>query len=140
MIVLNLSSHELSEQDEKRLSELIADGKPIPQECIHNLFIDFEDEKPFVEQFEKLLDELPISRQALQSADRLFLNPPGQAHITVLVVSYLHGLRGSFPSLIRVGPVSDGTATRYEIIEVIDLQASVRRLGRRARNVSPPDG
>jgi hypothetical protein len=51
------------------------------------------------------------------------VNPPGLAPATAALLAELHGRMGYFPSILRLRPVSGTTPTRYEVAEIINLQA-----------------
>ena len=91
----------------------------------------FDDETPFAAQVNSLVASLEIAPDRWQTIP-ILVNPPGYAPAAGVLLAVLHGLMGHFPALLRVRPVVDSTPTRYEIAEIVNLQA-VRELARQER-------
>jgi hypothetical protein len=62
----------------------------------------------------------------------LLVNPPSLNFIAVALLAELHGRCGYFPAHLRLRPVPGSVPPRYEVAEVMDLQA-VRDGARRKR-------
>jgi hypothetical protein len=84
---------------------------------------------------------LPQLQQALQAATfspeewqtaPIVVNLPSFNYITALALAELHGRMGYFPPIIRMKPVADAMPPRFEVAEVINLQA-VRDEARKSR-------
>ena len=60
----------------------------------------------------------------------ILVNPPGFAPVASILLAYLHGLRGSFPELLRIA--RDPSSGGYIVAAIIDLQ-TVRESGRISR-------
>lgn len=73
-------------------------------------------------QLEALLDLLPLSSTELQS-ESIVVNPPSLNFITALVLAALHGRMGYFPPIVRLRPTPDSLPPRYEVAELLNLQA-----------------
>lgn len=58
----------------------------------------------------------------------IFINPPGYAPASIVLLAELHGRMGHFPSFIRMRP-KQGSGTGYEVAEIINLQ-TLRDLAR----------
>lgn len=56
-------------------------------------------------------------------ATPLVLNPPALAPLALALIAELHGRCGGFPALLNVCPVAGSTPTRYEVAEIVNLQA-----------------
>ena len=126
MILLNFS-HPLEDRELRRLGKLI--GQPVAgvwDEMPH-----FDHELSFVEQVRALLDRAGLSAEEWQTAP-LLVNPPGYAPAAAVLLAEIHGRRGHFPAILRLRPVEEGPITRFEVAEVINLQA-VRDGGRLKR-------
>ena len=67
----------------------------------------------------------------------LLVNPPSLNYIAVALLAELHGRCGYFPACVRVRPVEGSVPTRYEVAEIINLQA-LRDAARRRRSETPP--
>jgi len=61
----------------------------------------------------------PVEWQTLP----FLINPPSLNVIAVTLIAELHGRMGHFPAIVRLRPVADSVPTRYEVAEVINLQA-----------------
>jgi hypothetical protein len=92
-------------------------------------------EQPFAEQIAALVEAVGLSAEAWQTLP-LLVNPPGLAPAAVALLAELHGRMGHFPAVIRIRPVPGMTLTRYEVAEIINLQAL--REAARQRRVSRP--
>jgi hypothetical protein len=126
MIILNFS-HPLTELQKRQTEAFI--GEEI--ERIHNIPVQFESEAPFLPQLEELMTSLNLAPQALQTQS-IVVNPPALNFIAALVLADLHGRMGYFPPILRLRQVPDSLPPRYEVAEVLNLQA-VRNHARRGR-------
>lgn len=78
--------------------------------------------RPLAEVARELADAAGLSAAEWQVTP-LLLNPPALAPLALALLAELHGRCGGFPSIINVRPVADSTPTRYEVAEVVNLQA-----------------
>ena len=78
-----------------------------------------------------LADACGLSPADWQTAP-LLVNPPALNFIAVALLAELHGRMGYFPSCLRMRPVAGVRPPRYEVAEVLDLQA-VRAASRTRR-------
>ncbi|MCC7352983.1 MAG: hypothetical protein IT330_04435 [Anaerolineae bacterium] len=53
----------------------------------------------------------------------LLVNPPALNFVAVVLLAELHGRCGYFPAHLRMRPVQGAVPPRYEVAEVLDLQA-----------------
>ena len=86
---------------------------------------------PFGPQVRALLAGLPLSSEELQTLP-ILVNPPSLSYITALLLAELHGRMGYFPPIMRLRLVEESRPPRYEVAEILDLQAA-RDGARRAR-------
>ena len=93
----------------------------------------FDTEQPFVPQVETMLATVPLTAEEWQTLPLLIV-PPALNFITAIVLAELHGRMGHFPAIVRLRPVKDSVPPRFEMAEVINLQA-VRELARTHRSV-----
>lgn len=128
MILLNFS-HPLTEQNLARVEELA--GQAVTD--VRGEMPQFDHGMPFVQQVQAMLDRVGLSAHEWQ-ATPMVVNPPGYAPAAAVLMAEIHGRRGHFPSLLRLRPVEDEAITRFEVAEVINLQA-VRGSGRLKRQV-----
>lgn len=88
----------------------------------------FTEDAPYAEQVAALTAGVGLSATEWQTLP-ILINPPGFASIVAILLAYLHGLRGSFPEVIRVTRDAGGG---YAVAALVDLQ-TVRESGRLAR-------
>lgn len=77
---------------------------------------------PLAAQVVRLVDQVGLSDADWQMLP-LVVNPPGLAPLTAVLLAELHGRLGHFPALMRVRPVPGSAPTRYEVAEVLNLDA-----------------
>lgn len=117
MILLNFT-HPLSQSQLQQLQSVV--GETI-ERAIH-MPVQFEHERSFVEQVRELADAAGLSPEEWQSAP-ILLVPPALNFIAVTLLAELHGRMGYFPPIVRLRPVHEALPPRYEVAEVINLQA-----------------
>ena len=117
MILLNFA-HPLTaehlEQVRLRTGQEIERTVPLP--------VQFDPDRPFEPQLRNLMDAVPLSAEELQTQP-LLVNPPSLNFITALILAELHGRMGYFPPVIRLRPVEGSLPPRYEVAEILNLQA-----------------
>jgi hypothetical protein len=91
----------------------------------------FDTQQPFAPQVEALLAQVPLTAEEWQTAP-LVVVPPALNFITAVLLAELHGRMGYFPAIVRIRPVEGSLPPRFEVAEVINLQA-VREAARRTR-------
>lgn len=79
-------------------------------------------QQPLVPQVVALADQAGFSPAEWQSAP-LLINPPSLNFIAVALTAELHGRCGYFPAMLRIRPVPDAVPPRYEVAEIVNLQA-----------------
>lgn len=126
MILINFS-HPLTPQQKIDIENL--SGEPIEQ--LIDLSVHFDNQKPFLPQLAQLMDKIPLDTLTLQSA-QILINPPSLNFITAMLLAELHGRMGYFPPIVRLRPVADSLPPRYEVAEILNLQA-IRDAARRKR-------
>ncbi len=87
--------------------------------------------RPLAEVAHELADAAGLSAEEWQTTP-LVLNPPALAPLALALIAELHGRGGGFPAILNVRPVADSVPTRYEVAEVLNLQA-VRQAARGRR-------
>lgn len=91
----------------------------------------FDEQQPFVAQLAALLDAVDLTPTAWQN-EPILVVLPSLNFIAALLLAELHGRMGYFPTVVRTRPVADSVPRRYEVAELLDLQA-VRERARRSR-------
>jgi hypothetical protein len=81
-----------------------------------------------VEQVDTMLGALPMSSEEWQ-VEPILVVLPALNHSAAVMLANLHARMGHFPAIVRISPVPATVPTRYDVIEVIDLQL-VRDAGR----------
>lgn len=88
-------------------------------------------ECPFAPQVEAMLEAADLTIREWQTLP-LIVNIPSLNFSAAVVLAHLHGRMGYFPAVLRLRPVPDAVPTRYEVAEILNLQA-VREAARRLR-------
>jgi hypothetical protein len=128
MLILNFS-HPLTEEQksqiEQRLTGPISEIRDIPAQ--------FDHQRPFAEQLAGLIEGCGLTAQQWQTSPLLIV-PPALNFIAVALLAELHGLMGYFPDCVRLRPVEGARPPRFEVAEILYLQA-FREAGRGRRSV-----
>lgn len=127
MLVLNFS-HPLTADHLTQLQALT--GRAV--ERVVDVPVQFDVMVSFVAQIGALVDGIGLSSVEWQTTP-ILVNPPALNFITAVLLAELHGRMGYFPPMMRLRPVSDSLPPRFEVAEMINLQA-VREAARRARH------
>ena len=125
LILLNFS-HPLTDEQLARVETLA--GRSI--ERVINVPVQFDEQRSFSEQIVTLADACGLTSRQWQSAPLLVV-PPALSFIAVMLLAELHGRMGYFPPCVRTRPVAGSIPPRYEVAEIMDLQA--QRQGARRR-------
>ena len=126
MIVLNFA-HPLTEEQILRLEEITSEKV----EEIREFKVSFDNAKPFAEQVKELVDGCDMTPMDWQTK-RILIVPPSLNFIAVTLIAELHGRMGYFPPIVRIRPVEGAVPPKFEVAEIIDLQA-VRDRARKER-------
>lgn len=117
MILINLS-HPITEEQRMEIEALAKQSV----ETILSVPAHFDHGKPFSEQVTALVDAIELSSEDWQTKPILVV-PPAYNFAAVTLVAELHGRMGYFPSILRIRPVPESSPPRFEIAEIINLQA-----------------
>lgn len=126
MILINFS-HPLT-------PEQIAQAEALTRQTIDEVIllpVQFDNEQPFLPQLQALVEKIPVEANALQTLPVL-VNPPSLNFIAALILAELHGRMGYFPPILRMRPIQGSLPPRYEVAEILNLQA-VRDEARKQR-------
>jgi len=126
VILINFS-HPIVPEQMARLEELT--GQPVDR--VIAVIPHFDEQAPFTPQLQGLMERIDLSPEAWQTEPILVLLP-SLNFIAGLVLAELHGRMGYFPPVVRTRPVAGAVPRRYEVAEILDLQA-VREAARRRR-------
>ena len=126
MLILNFS-HPLTEDQKTQIEALtgekIAEVREIPAQM--------ETGEPFEPQIAAMVESAGLTPKDWQTKPLLIV-PPALNFSAVTLLAHLHGLMGYFPPIVRLRPVQGALPPRYEVAEIINLQA-VREQARRRR-------
>jgi hypothetical protein len=126
MILLNFT-HPLTSDQLARIETLT--DEPVAE--VRDIPAQFDNEQPFVPQIESLADACGLSPAEWQMVPFL-VNPPALNFIAVALLAELHGRMGYFPPVMRTRPLAGSLPPRYEVAEVLNLQA-IRDAARKKR-------
>lgn len=118
MILINFS-HPLT-QDNLRQIETITQHKV--SQVIH-IHTQLDPAQEFAPQVRALISDARIDPVLLQTTP-VIVNLPPLAAIAALVMAELHGRMGYFPATLRLRLIEGKVPPRFEVAELIDLQAA----------------
>jgi len=126
MILLNFA-HPLTQEHITWIEHLT--GRKV--ERVVEVHTQIDPQQPLVPQVVALADAAGLSPAEWQTLP-LLVNPPSLNFIAVALLAELHGRCGYFPAHLRLRPVQGSLPPRYEVAEILDLQA-VRDKARKRR-------
>ncbi len=130
MLILNFS-HPLTEAQLAQVTALA--DEPIIQ--TRDVPTQLDPAQPFTQQVIALVESVGLTPAEWQTLP-LLINPPSLNIIAVTLLAELHGRMGYFPAVLRLRPVAGSTPPRFEVAEIINLQA-VRDAARARRQENP---
>ncbi|MCB5228879.1 MAG: CRISPR-associated protein Csx15 [Candidatus Cloacimonetes bacterium] len=117
MILINFS-HPITEEQQAKIEALTNHRL----EAVLHVPSQFDHEAPFSEQVAGLVDSISLSPEEWQNKPLLII-PPAYNFAAVTLMAELHGRMGYFPGIVRIRPVPESSPPRFEIAEIINLQA-----------------
>ena len=117
MIILNFS-HPLTEEQLNQIESLT--GSAVSE--VRGEMAKLDNALPFEEQIQSLVERVGLSSEEWQTTP-LLVNLPGYAPAVAVLLAQLHGIMGYFPAILRVRPVVGAIPPRFEVAEVLNLQA-----------------
>jgi len=121
MQILNFA-HPLTEEQLSRIEELA--GAKITG--VINIDSQIDTAKPIEEQIAAMLDRTGLTSEEWQTKP-LLVNLPSLNYSAAAMLAQLHGRMGYFPPILRLRPVTEGIAPRFEAAEILNLQAMRER-------------
>lgn len=91
----------------------------------------FDPEQPFDAQVKTLVDSVGLSGAQWQTLP-ILVSLPTLHVIAAVTLAELNGRMGYFPSIVRLKPVPDAAPPRFQLAEIVNLQA-VRDRARQER-------
>lgn len=117
MLIINFT-HPLTPEQLARIESIT--GQAVQD--IRSLPAQFDPARPFAEQAAGLAERAGLSPDEWQTQPILIV-PPALNFIAAVLLAELHGRMGYFPPILRLRPVPDMVPPRYEVAEIINLQA-----------------
>ena len=116
MLLLNYAHPLTSEQLEQATTLL---GKPLELRFIAT---QADRARPISEVALALAEASGLTPEEWQTQP-LLLNPPALAPLALALIAELHGRCGYFPPILNIRPVPDALPIRYEVAEIVNLNA-----------------
>lgn len=126
MILLNFS-HPTTNSQRAQIEVFV--GQQV--ESILDVVTQFDEQQPFGPQLAALMATIDLTPAQWQSEPILVILP-SLNFIAAALLAELHGRMGYFPPVVRTRPVAESLPRRYEVAEILDLQA-LREQARRQR-------
>ncbi len=126
MILLNFA-HPLTPE---QLAQITAQANDEPE--VRPIPTQADRTRPFADLAAELADAAGLSGVEWQTAP-LLINPPGLAALALALLAELHGRCGYFPPILNLRPVAQSLPPRFELAEIVNLQA-LREAARTRRN------
>ena len=117
MLILNYS-HPLSADQLAQLEALTA----TPITAVREIATQLDLNAPFAEQATALAAAAELTPAEWQTKAVLLILPALNFAAAALLAE-LHGRMGYFPPIVRLAPVAGALPPRYEVVEIINLQA-----------------
>lgn len=127
MIVVNFG-HPLTD-DQRAQVEALAEHAV---ERVIDVPTHFDDGLPFAPQAATLVERAGLTPREWQTLP-LVVNLPSYGPIVAVLLAYLHGLLGHFPTVVRLRATQSGTLARFEVAEFLSLN-DVRSAARQDRS------
>lgn len=89
-------------------------------------------DKPIEPQIQVILDGTGLTAEEWQ-AKPLLINLPSLNYSAAALLAQLHGRAGYFPPVLRLRPVKDALPVRFEVAEILNLQAMRERAREKRR-------
>jgi hypothetical protein len=90
--------------------------------------------RPLADVATELADAAQLTSEEWQTVP-LVINLPSLAQVALALIAEIHGRCGYFPPILNIRPVADALPPRFEVAEIVDLQA-IRDQARRRRSMN----
>lgn len=127
MILLNFA-HPLTDAHRQQIEQMT--GQAVDR--LLELSSQIDPQQPLSPQVVALLDQAKLSATEWQTVP-LLINLPSLNYTAVALLAELHGRCGYFPACLRLRPVEGSLPPRFEVAEILQLQA-IRDSARLRRN------
>lgn len=89
---------------------------------VQDVRLHIERQRPLTDIVQEVIDNIGLSSEEWQTRS-LFINPPGLAPLALALIAELHGRCGYFLPILHIRPVEGALPPRYEVAEVVNLNA-----------------
>lgn len=134
MIILNFS-HDIHPAEYPRIAAAL--GVQSEALEVRRVPTQLQEDQPFEDQVERLLAGLGWSPEQWETT-AFAVALPGFSPITAVLLPMLHALSGHFPLILRFRQTGSSADRRFELAEVIDLQAVRNRARQRKSQAWQP--
>ena len=117
MLILNYA-HPLTPDQRAQIEALT--GQAIAE--VRDLAAHLDVARPVADHAVALADAAGLSPEAWQT-QALLIAPPALNVAALALIAELHGRMGYFPPVIRLRPVQGALPPRFEVAEIVNLQA-----------------
>ena len=115
-MLLNFA-HPLTDEQLLQIATLVGE-----QPVVRSLPTSADRSRPLAEVALELADAADLTPMEWQTLP-LLINPPGLAPLALALIAEIHGRCGYFPPILNIRPVPDAIPPRFEIAEIVNLQA-----------------
>lgn len=116
MLLLNYA-HPLTDQQLEQLDALLGQTPEV-----RDVPTQVDRSRPLADVARDLAEAAGLAPRAWQTTP-LVINPPALAPVALALMAELHGRCGYFPPILNIRPLANSTPPRYEVAEVVNLQA-----------------
>ncbi|MFZ1266018.1 MAG: CRISPR-associated protein Csx15 [Anaerolineae bacterium] len=127
MILLNFS-HPLSAEQTAAIEALLQ----APVQRVLEVRNQMVAQQPLAPQVTAMADAAGLTPMEWQN-EAILVNPPSLNYSAVTLLAELHGRMGYFPACVRLRPVAGAVPPRFEVAEILNIQAirdTARQRGR----------
>ncbi len=126
MVLLNFS-HPITAEQLQQLEELA--GRKVDR--VVEIDAQIDPQQPIVPQVVGMVDRAGLTTEEWQTLP-ILINPPSLNFSAATLLAELHGRCGYFLPVVRLRPVANSVPPRFEVAEILNLQAIRERArGRR---------
>jgi hypothetical protein len=116
LLLLNFA-HPLTEVQLAQASALA--GEPLE---VRDIAVQVDRARPIAEVALELAEAAGLTSAEWQT-QLLLVNPPGLAPLALALIAEIHGRSGHFPAILNIRPVAGAVPVRYEVAEIVNMQA-----------------
>jgi hypothetical protein len=115
-IILNYS-HPLTDEQKEQIRAIVPGEHEIRVIAHHA-----DRQRPMEEIAIELVEAAKLTSDQWQTQP-LIINPPALAPLALTLIAEIHGRSGYFPPVLNIRPIEGALPPRYEVAEILNLQA-----------------